>query len=83
MTTTRTYIAKCRNGHRAAFEITGFAHNRQCAETGCIQTMVMSPVRGKISEKVKCGAKCRNSLGPSCSCECGGRNHAESFRVAA
>jgi hypothetical protein len=23
----------------------------------------------------KCGARCTSSLGPSCSCECGGENH--------
>ena len=23
----------------------------------------------------KCGARCMNSLGPSCSCECGGHSH--------
>jgi hypothetical protein len=82
MTTTRTYIARCNNGHRAAFEVAGFANNRACTEAGCVQTMVLTPVRGKVSA-VKCGAKCRNSLGPSCSCECGGHNHAESFRTAA
>jgi hypothetical protein len=26
----------------------------------------------------KCGARCTNSLGPSCSCECGGHNHGRS-----
>lgn len=23
----------------------------------------------------KCGAKCQNATGPSCECECGGKNH--------
>lgn len=25
--------------------------------------------------KATCGAKCRNSAGPSCTCSCGGHNH--------
>lgn len=24
---------------------------------------------------IKCGPKCYNATGPSCSCECGGKNH--------
>jgi len=27
----------------------------------------------------KCGARCTNSLGPSCSCECGGHNHGKAL----
>ena len=35
------------------------------------------PVRfaGTVRESVKCGAKCRNSMGPSCTCSCGGHSH--------
>jgi hypothetical protein len=35
-------------------------------------------VDGRKSTK-KCGARCTNSLGPSCSCECGGHNHGRSI----
>lgn len=28
-----------------------------------------------ITTDQKCGAKCRNSTGPSCECACGGENH--------
>ena len=30
---------------------------------------------GRVSDKHMCGAKCRNSTGPSCTCSCGGHNH--------
>lgn len=33
-------------------------------------------IRGTFSESVKCGARCRNAVGPSCECQCGGENHA-------
>lgn len=35
-------------------------------------------VDGKRSDR-KCGARCQNSLGPSCSCECGGHNHGKAL----
>jgi hypothetical protein len=40
----------------------------------------MKPVQvdGTVSSR-KCGARCANSLGPSCSCECGGHNHGRSL----
>jgi len=31
-------------------------------------------VDGRFGKRA-CGAKCRNSLGPSCTCACGGHNH--------
>lgn len=33
-------------------------------------------VEGSFSESVSCGARCRNAVGPSCECQCGGENHA-------
>ena len=30
---------------------------------------------GRTGEDRKCGAKCRNSVGPSCTCSCGGHAH--------
>jgi hypothetical protein len=30
---------------------------------------------GYYSDKVKCGARCVNAIGPSCDCSCGGHNH--------
>lgn len=34
---------------------------------------------GTTVEGRTCGARCRNSLGPSCSCSCGGHNHGRSL----
>ena len=31
-------------------------------------------VTGRVGKRA-CGARCRNSLGPSCTCRCGGHNH--------
>ncbi len=36
-------------------------------------------VRGKVSHKHLCGAKCLASKGPSCECSCGGKNHGASY----
>ena len=33
-------------------------------------------IRGTFAEAVKCGPRCRNAVGPSCDCQCGGENHA-------
>lgn len=43
----------------------------------CVSREGMTTVRftGRVSDKHTCGAKCRNSTGPSCTCSCGGHNH--------
>jgi hypothetical protein len=33
-------------------------------------------IEGHFTESVKCGARCRNAVGASCDCQCGGENHA-------
>ena len=33
---------------------------------------------GRVQESKTCGALCRNSAGPSCTCACGGHNHGKS-----
>jgi hypothetical protein len=40
----------------------------------CGRPAVAKAFTAKTSTKM-CGARCTSSLGPSCSCECGGRNH--------
>jgi hypothetical protein len=35
-------------------------------------------ISGSFSEAVKCGARCRNAVGPSCECSCRGERHGES-----
>lgn len=32
-------------------------------------------IQGSYSAAVKCGPKCRNAVGASCDCQCGGENH--------
>ena len=34
---------------------------------------------GKLGKR-ECGARCTSSLGPSCSCTCGGHNHGLDLR---
>ena len=41
----------------------------------CGATVKLELVRGWYAPDVKCGAKCRNAVGPSCDCSCGGANH--------
>ncbi len=38
-------------------------------------------VRGKVSPKHTCDARCEASKGPSCECSCGGKNHGASYEV--
>jgi hypothetical protein len=42
---------------------------------GCGRNRGAQSVRGKVSTKHACGAKCLTSTGPSCECSCGGKNH--------
>ena len=37
-------------------------------------TYSWAPETGRVGKRA-CGARCRNSLGPSCTCRCGGHNH--------
>ena len=50
------------------------------ASTTCTCGAFVKPsaVRGAVSEK-RCGAGCTHAKGPSCSCECGGENHASGW----
>lgn len=42
---------------------------------GCGATVRLERVVGFFVPEVKCGALCRNAVGPSCDCSCGGANH--------
>lgn len=46
--------------------------------TGCRGTLAtFKVIEGSYSEAVKCGPRCRNAVGPSCDCQCGGERHGE------
>jgi hypothetical protein len=53
----------------STFPVGGYSID--CADCGA---WIMDTHEAKTST-TKCGAKCRNAVGPACSCECGGRNH--------
>lgn len=41
----------------------------------CGARVVLTAVKGRYRPEITCGAKCRNAVGPSCDCSCGGANH--------
>jgi hypothetical protein len=60
----------CKKAHRA--EGAGFKPSVTC---DCGTRVRLEPVIGFTAPKVHCGALCRNAVGPSCDCSCGGANH--------
>lgn len=52
----------------------------QCKACGG-RSWSFSVIRGSFSEAVKCGAKCRSAVGPSCDCQCGGERHGEAHSL--
>jgi|SRR6185312_3079836 len=40
-------------------------------------------VRGVVSTKHECNAKCLSSTGTTCECSCGGKNHGASYSAVA
>lgn len=41
--------------------------------------MLGQPVKGRLVDTIKCGAKCVNAVGPSCDCSCSGEHHGAGF----
>lgn len=41
----------------------------------CGARVTLTAVKGRYVEEIPCSAKCRNAVGPSCDCSCGGTNH--------
>lgn len=86
------YIAKCKdcNTYTSALihnvnqanqtgdlhEIRGYKclHCRRCGKS-----RIARWVKGKYSEKHKCGSRCMASTGPNCECSCGGKNHGANY----
>lgn len=58
---------QCKRPHRA-----DGAWSTRCE---CGATVKLERVVGFFAPEVKCGALCRNAVGPSCDCSCGGANH--------
>jgi hypothetical protein len=50
---------------------------------GCGRNRGAEMIRGKVSHKHECGAKCLASKGPTCECSCGGKNHGASYSAVA
>lgn len=48
---------------------------------GCGRNRGAEAVRGRVSHKHVCGAKCLASKGPTCECSCGGKNHGAGFEA--
>lgn len=45
----------------------------------CGRERMAEPIRGKVSQRHKCGARCMASMGPDRTCLCGGANHGASY----
>ncbi len=45
-----------------------------CPKCGC-SLPKGEQVRGRYSASHACGPRCLNAIGPSCDCQCGGKNH--------
>jgi hypothetical protein len=48
------------------------AFSAECPEHG--RYRLENVIAYEVPE-IKCGASCRNAVGPSCDCSCGGANH--------
>lgn len=45
----------------------------------CGRQLHFKNVQGTYDPDKKCGAKCRNSTGPTCECSCAGKNHGAGY----
>ena len=71
-TTTPTVIGRCTGGH----VVLGTWDDVIAGWLGCPCGLpaIARAFKARTTNRT-CGAQCRNAMGPSCSCECGGRNH--------
>lgn len=69
---TGAYLGRCKaKGCKHSTRLDGFGFG-ECPEHGSYK---LAHVVGSHVPEIKCGAKCRNAVGPSCDCSCGGKNH--------
>lgn len=73
MTTLTRSLGRCRSCKKA--HRVDAAYWTPFATCECGATVKLQPVIGTHDEHIACGAKCRNAVGPSCDCSCGGANH--------
>lgn len=50
-----------------------------CACGKSVYGVELRLIQGRFVPDHKCGARCRNSKGPTCDCSCGGANHGQGF----
>lgn len=75
---TGTFIGKCpvcKTVHVKEDTPSYTAWTRPC----CGRKVSLKPVLARVTDH-KCGPKCTSALGPSCDCECGGKNHGADHR---
>lgn len=65
-------IGRCRKGHTV--HATWADVRGGWIYCPCGQAAIAKAFRATVSTKT-CDGRCTSALGPSCSCECGGRNH--------
>jgi hypothetical protein len=51
-------------------------NGRTFVQCECGADARVAAIQGRVTDK-KCGARCRNSIGPVCECECGGEHHGD------
>jgi hypothetical protein len=85
----KTFMSTLASNINRADENLGSMFRDGAGESGCFGNLVIrcrccgkarlaNPVRGILSEKHVCNAKCLSSTGTICECSCGGKNHGAS-----
>ena len=79
-----TFVGRCARGHRVRTRGTVDAMRAagwQVRCGSCNRWAAMEPVQATFNRGVRCSARCTNAVGPSCSCDCGGKNHGARYTV--
>jgi len=77
MTTTQRFIGRCKTCKTVQAVEAEDPNLWRYGRTCCGRTPQLLAIEGTKSEK-KCGALCRNAMGPRCDCSCEGENHGRS-----
>ena len=84
MTTTTTparYILRCGAKHTTrveASELEAWWDRHGYSRCHCGRSAKFVGIAARYSD-TECGARCRNAIGPSCDCKCGGEHHSETY----
>ena len=81
---TGSYLFRCSAKHATYFATLAEleAHQdrmRAASKCGCGRPARRVAIEARVTE-TRCGARCTSALGPSCDCECGGREHGSDHR---